>query len=82
MTATTDLSRMSKEELLACVAECARVRRQAEALCRRLELELARSNYERRRRGLPVLYGWAGLADQAVAARLWCHERPRLRGPL
>jgi hypothetical protein len=80
MTAMTDLSRMSKDELLALAADCARLRRQAEARILRLQLQLALSNYQRRQRGQPVLHGWAGLADTAVSARLCRQELPR-RGP-
>jgi hypothetical protein len=81
MTPTTDLSRMTKDEILAFAADCARLQRQAEALIRRLQLQLALSNYERRQRGQRVLHGWARLADTAVSARLWCRHGSRTRGP-
>ena len=82
MTAIPDLSRMTKDEILALAAECARRQREAEAATIGLKLQLAYSNYVRRRRGQPVLHAWARLADTAVSARLRCLERPRKRGPL
>jgi len=81
MTAITDLSRMSKDELLAYVEALTCLLQAAEALRRRLQFEVARSNYERRVHRLPVLYGWAHLADTAVSARLSCGDVPRRRGP-
>jgi hypothetical protein len=81
MPAITDLSRMSKDELLACAAESARLARQALARLLRLQFHLARLNYERRQKGLPVTYGWAGLADKAVPSRLWCEDLPQCPGP-
>jgi hypothetical protein len=80
MTAT-DLSRMSKDELLAFAAEAASLQREALAQLRRLQFVLAFRNYLRRERGLPVLHGWAALADVAVAAGLRCDRMPRRRGP-
>jgi hypothetical protein len=81
MTAMTDLSRMSEEELLARAAESARRQREALAQLRRLQFHLACLNYERRRKGVPVVFGWVGLADAAVSARLRCVDLPRRRGP-
>jgi hypothetical protein len=72
---------MSKEELLAYAAECARDLRRAQAELSLWQLHLARVNYERRRKGLPVVHGWARLADVAVAARLRCPDVPPRRGP-
>jgi hypothetical protein len=80
MTAT-DLSRMSKDELLAFAEEAARLQRDALAQLRRLQFVLAFRNHLRRERGLPVLHGWATLADMAVSARLRCDRIPRRRGP-